>query len=143
MLEFSTSERLYTLFYRCAHLMRQGQKCELGISPGQLRLLARINSMENPTQQKILENVSMRPASLSEMLTKLEKAGYIVRVRQEKDKRNVKILMTELGTKTVNENYEKQREMAISDFSVLSDEERQTLFEILRKLVNYWDNEAK
>ena len=102
MIEFTLSEKIYTLLFRATRMLRRGSDVDTELPPGQLRMLALISAMDMPTQQRVLEFMQIRPASLSEMLSKLEKGGYIVRTRDEKDKRNVVITVTEKG-KAVNE----------------------------------------
>ena len=139
MLEFSMSERLYTMIFRASNQLIRNFRGVSNIPPGQLRLLAICRAIENPTQQKLLNILQIRPASLSEMLTKLEKNGYIVRTRDEKDKRNVIISLTEKSALTAQENYNVQREKAMDAFSSLDETEKEQLFTILKKLVETWE----
>ncbi len=141
MLEFSISEKLYTILVYASRLMRRNANTNTELPPGQLRVLALSRDMENPTQQKLLNLLQIRPASLSEMLSKLEKSGYIQRTRDEKDKRNVIITPTEKGIAVANENYGKQRERAIKAFEQLDDAEKEQFFATLKKLVNIWEEE--
>lgn len=141
MLEFSTSEKLYTLFYRCSHLIRCNNKSDGDISPGQTRLLAIIDSIESPTQQKVLDKVQIKPASLSEMLTKLEKSQCIERKRDEQDKRNMLIFLTEKGKTAAQNSYVEQKERSLQAFEVLNEEERQQLLGLLCRLASSWENQ--
>lgn len=141
MIEFTLSEKIYTLLFRVTRMLRRGSDVDTELPPGQLRMLALISALDVPTQQRVLEFMQIRPASLSEMLSKLEKGGYIVRTRDEKDKRNVVITVTEKG-KTVNEkSYDKQKARAVRAFDVLTEEERQQFHTILRKLVLAWEEQ--
>ena len=87
----------------------------------------------------MLEFIQIRPASLSEMLSKMEKGGYITRARDEKDKRNVVISVTEKGKAANEKNYDKQKARAIRAFDVLTEEEKQQFHSTLRKLILAWE----
>ena len=42
MIEFSLSEKLYTMIFRAARILRRGSELDTELPPGQLRLLALI-----------------------------------------------------------------------------------------------------
>ena len=139
MIEFTTSEKIYTLLFRATRMLRRGSDVDTELPPGQLRMLALISALDVPTQQRVLEFIQIRPASLSEMLSKMEKGGYITRARDEKDKRNVVISVTEKGKAANEKNYDKQKARAIRAFDVLTEEEKQQFHSTLRKLILAWE----
>ncbi len=141
MLEFSISEKLYTMLFRATRILRRGSERDTELPPGQLRMLALICALDVPTQQRVLEFMQIRPASLSEMLSKLEKSGYITRARDENDKRNVIISVTEKGHAVNLKNYDKQKMQAIDAFQVLTDREKEQLFSLMRKLIDSWEED--
>lgn len=140
MIEFSLSEKLYTMIFRVARILRRCSERDTELPPGQLRLLALICALDVPTQQHVLEYMQIRPASLSEMMTKLEKGGYIIRGRDENDKRNVVITITEKGYAVNRKHYDTQRKQAIQAFEALSEEEKQQLYSIMKKLISEWED---
>ena len=129
------------MIFRAARILRRGSELDTELPPGQLRLLALICALDVPTQQRVLEFMQIRPASLSEMMSKLEKGGYIIRSRDENDKRNVVISITEKGYAVNRKNYDKQRNQAMRTFDVLSDEEKDQLYNIMKKLISSLEEE--
>ena len=83
----------------------------------------------------------IQPGSMSEILTKLENKGFIRRERDEEDKRRVGIRLLGAPDKTAAED---ETEAGQTDghhgtaFDVLSDEEKDSLVIILRKLLISW-----
>ena len=78
-------------------------------------------------------------ASLSEVLTKLEREGLIVRTRSEKDRRQLDITLTDAGWKEA-EALAKRRQAFVSHaFDILTDNERTQLLETLDRLVGHWN----
>lgn len=129
-----TNLMLLTRFRQCAHIQfhrpRQFR--------GQWRILVLLKERGVMTQKELTQILQRRPATLSEQLDNMEKAGWIVREKCEADKRNVVIRLTELGAKTAQEaDLERQKE-ADDLFGMLDQEERGRLFEILGKLGEAW-----
>lgn len=85
-------------------------------------------------QRALLNELDVRSASLSEVLSKLERQGLITRERDDSDRRNFIIRLTEEG----RSGAEKYGKMHDSDaemlFSGFTDEERACFAALLRKL---------
>ena len=50
MIEFTTSEKIYTLLFRATRMLRRGSDVDTELPPGQLRMLALISALDVPTQ---------------------------------------------------------------------------------------------
>jgi DNA-binding MarR family transcriptional regulator len=144
-----TQEPLCTLFHSAARLLvrrEMQQRHESGYysrhfsgSPGQRRILALLRLKSPVSQKELLEVCGIRPASLSELLNKMESAGYITRSKDETDKRSVLVLLTEAGRSAADE-WEADSSDDISDpFSSLTKEEKEQLAAILQKLISDWN----
>lgn len=104
------------------------------------RILRMIGEDEAISQNKLAAYLSIRPQSLSEMLVKLEKDGYIFRTKNERDKRETLVSLTEEGKRRSKE-VQSARAGQLSDFlSPLTQEEREQLFALIEKLIGI-DNE--
>ncbi len=104
------------------------------------RILRLIGEDEAISQNKLAAYLSIRPQSLSEMLVKLEKDGYISRTKNERDKRETLVSLTEEGKRRSKE-VQSARAGQLSDFlSPLTQEEREQLFALIEKLIGI-DNE--
>ena len=99
---------------------------------GQERILKKLS--EGPINQKDLqEELFVRPGSISEIVTKLEEKGLLIRNKTADDARAVSLELTEKGRERLNALEE---EMGL--FSSISDEEKASLKDILTKLNNDW-----
>ncbi len=86
---YSLNEKIHVNFFIANRMLERSIEILDTLPPGQVRTLAAINYLEEPTQQKVLEIMNIRAASLSEMLSKLEKRGYLIRTKDSNDKRIV------------------------------------------------------
>lgn len=107
--------------------------------PGRDRALRVLYESGTITQKVFAEKMNIRPASSSEMLAKMESEGLITREQCEEDKRTIKVTLTPDGTELAKEMICKQTEAAKQAMLSLSDEELNTLEELLNKIVADWD----
>lgn len=91
------------------------------------------------TQSELTNRLGIQPGSASEIIAKLESAGYIKRTPNQTDRRTLDIELTTEGFKAaknaINERMERHKEM----FSCLSDEEKNNLLLLLEKLSSDWE----
>ena len=100
------------------------------------RLLVIISEYPDGIRQKDLaEKAHINPSSTSEVVTKLEDDGYLIRTIDPSDKRATVLKLTEMGAVRAEE-IRGEREAFLDDyFGRLTDEEKQTLSDILDKLL--------
>ena len=91
------------------------------------------------TQQKLTERLGIQPGSSSEVIAKLENAGYITRTPNETDRRTADISLTETGKIFAAEAREQRSRRHEQMFSCLSDEEKNQLLSLLEKINKDWD----
>jgi len=101
---------------------------------GYFLVLECLTEGEGKTQREIAEAVEIRAQSLSEALTGMEEHGLIERVPDPKDRRAVRVFITPAGVRFRAERVQGIRRRAEEIFGPLSEEEKQTLYDILRKL---------
>ncbi len=130
----SKQGRIMQLFFGCAHLMqhRINKNHEKG------KILVILKTKGKITQRELLNFTNIRSASLSELLSKMEKAGLIMRERDEKDHRNYLISITEKGRQAEKELEMNLDEKAVLHLSCLTDAEQDQLEIILEKLFENW-----
>lgn len=134
------SEKLFSLLLRCSHALGRGHHHKEAM-PGQGRVLAILSSRGSMTQRELQDVVQIRAASLSELLGKLEYKGLITRTKDDNDKRNVIVTLSEQGSIIAAENILARRETSAYLFSALSVDEQSQLTELLSKLVEAWHME--
>lgn len=104
----------------------------------QRRVLFFLHEHGPMTQRELLEEMGVRAASLSELLSKLEAKGYVQKEKSETDKRNYNVSITEEGIQALDEMHAKHQ-TAMSDLlSGLEPEERKQLAGLLCKLHTLW-----
>lgn len=87
-------------------------------------------------QAQLARELDIRPQSLSELLGKLESDGMIVRQQSEADKRQTIVTLTERGQARIAEIHEKRRQEAEDFLADLSEEEKDELYVLLKKLID-------
>ena len=96
------------------------------------------------TQRELTEELGIHRSSVSEVLGKLEKKELITRSQDEQDRRRVQIALTEKGANTVQEGKDTREDQGIEKmFAVLSEEEKNSLYTILGKLLKEWNSGEK
>ncbi|KMT58694.1 MarR family transcriptional regulator [Listeria fleischmannii 1991] len=100
---------------------------------GQGRVLAILKMQPEITQKKLAYLLDMRNQSLGELLSKLEKSGYITREPSQDDRRVMNVTLTDLGKEKAEEMSHPSVESG-HVFDCLSDEEQETLSELLERL---------
>ena len=114
-----------------AHFLFDGKGSQNRI----LHILAKEGAM---TQRALTEHLGIQPGSASEVIGKLEKAGLILRVTSDEDRRTADISLTDAGKAQAEEHTAKQREKLREMFSALTEEEKESLLKILEKLNISW-----
>lgn len=105
----------------------------------QKRILIVLNEIGGSvTQRELTGRLGIQPGSASEVIAKLEDAGYIRRTPNEADRRTINIDLTETG-KTAAEEAQKERKQRHEQmFSCLSDDEKGQLLCLLEKVNADW-----
>ena len=91
---------------------------------------------EGIRQKELAEAAGINASSTSEVVSRLEDDGYLIRTIDENDKRATVLKLTEMGAVRAEE-IRTEREAFLDDFfSKLSEEEKQTLSDLLDKLMD-------
>ena len=109
----------------------------------QKRILIILNGLEAITQRDLTERLGIQPGSASEILSKLEGSGWIVRTQNESDRRTTDISLTDSGRKVAEEALKQRRQRHEEMFSCLSGEEKQELLSLLDKVRCDWKNDTR
>ncbi len=98
------------------------------------RILTLLDEEGAVSQNALAARLQIRPQSVSELLGKLEKDGYIVRTQNEQDKREFLVSLSEAGKQRADEVKDLQQQQAAEFLAPLDEDEKQTLFALLTKL---------
>lgn len=137
--QLDVNNRLIWNFRDIGHTMRQ-------ISEGkgsQQRILIILRETGPVTQSALTQRLGIQPGSASEVLLKLEAAGLIARTCSERDKRTADVCLTEAGSVEAEKAAEKRRARHEQMFSVLTQEEKETLLKLLERINAHWDGQYR
>lgn len=125
----TTDEKLSRCLRRCGHVLYHQSR-----HSQQDAVLALLR--QGPLNQKqIQEQLSTRPGSVSELISKLESKQLVERRRDENDRRRVVLSLTEKGQDAAMIHKERPAEDL---FAAFSEEEKEQLAGLLEKLLESW-----
>ena len=133
------NNKLIWNFRDIAHTMRH-------ISEGkgsQKRVLIILWETKGMTQRALTERLGIQPGSVSEVIGKLEASGLILRTPSEIDRRTTDIRLTEAGEVLAQDAYIHRKKRHQQMFDALSDEEKDTLLQLLQKINIDWDQKYR
>ncbi len=87
-----------------------------------------------------MEILTLKSGSVSETVKKLENQGFIVKEKDESDRRKINITITDTGMKYLDENMKINSEQEKILFTSLSEKEQEDLKRILEKLFPDWES---
>lgn len=135
------NEKLMEQFRKYQVLIHQGMRRFAPRGPkedqhhGQGKVLVMLAENDGVSQKLLTEQSGIRPASLSELIIKLERNGLVERQRNEEDKRNRNVYLTDDGRALAETIKSRKDESADFLFDVLSEEEKETLTVLFDKLI--------
>ena len=93
-------------------------------------ILRELNKKEEISQKDLMHKLHVRPGSMSEIITKMEEKGLLVREKDDEDRRHAILHITNEGRIAAQNLGEPE-----SFFDVLNDDEQEQLAQLLRKVV--------
>lgn len=105
----------------------------------QQRILIMLNELGPISQNELTQQLGIQPGSASEVIIKLETAGYITRTPSEKDRRTTVVQLTEAGTAAAQQAAALRAERHEQMFDSLNAREKETLLSLLEKLNADWE----
>ncbi|MFD2615367.1 MarR family winged helix-turn-helix transcriptional regulator [Paenibacillus gansuensis] len=103
------------------------------LSAAQFDILVQIGSHERLSQQELADKLLVTKGNITQLLGKLEEAGWIMREQEWKTKY---LSLTQKGKEMFDEIVPKQEQFQASQFSGLALEERKQLLALLKKIQN-------
>lgn len=125
-----TDGKLGTLLHELHYMSRFGMESR----GGQGRILKLLSEEGDMTQRALTEKLGIQPGSASEVIGKLERAGFVTRSENAEDRRTVDVRMTEAGREQLGAREREKPDL----LSSLSEEEKTQLLSLLEKLRNDW-----
>lgn len=128
------SNSLYHVFGRVirSHFQRMHAVLEgIGLYPGQHPLLFILGHRDGQSQKELAEKLKIKPATITVMINRMEKAGFLERRHDSEDQRVSRIYLTEKGKRTFTLVKEKLKSISDECFRDMTEEEKV----ILRRLL--------
>lgn len=126
--------RLLGMMLQSSYLMQTREKYR-----GQGRLLILLYLNGALTQRELIELTGRRSATLSEQLECMEKGGLIRRGKNELDRRNVDVELTEAGREAAIEAIRNRQNYADELFGAMPQRKKQQLAGLLDSLLLTWE----
>jgi DNA-binding MarR family transcriptional regulator len=134
----STSNTLFNAFQRLSRQIRRASHQAIrekgGLFHRQAYLLHLVAENGGANQRDLAEQMDVRPSSMTEMLMKLEQTGFIARNPDLQDQRAMRICLTDMGKREVEQLIAINDDFADSLFNTLSEEEKMQMLTIIEKL---------
>ena len=135
---------LYHQLMHVSHLLRHGHgEPELKVAPGQQRVLSLLGRNGAMPQPRLLGALGVAPATLSELLSKLEEKGLVQRAKSESDKRVVMVSLSPKGTRRAEQIMATDQAIADEMFGSITAQQREELGTLLRDLIDGWNEKNK
>lgn len=107
---------------------------DLNIYPGQAPLLFILRENAGLNQKQLAKKLLIKPATITVMLNRMEKANLVERRQDEKDQRISRVYLTEKGRQVCNEAFKKLEIMEKECFGNFTAEDRATFRRLLIKM---------
>ncbi|MFP3896364.1 MAG: MarR family winged helix-turn-helix transcriptional regulator [Anaerolineales bacterium] len=106
----------------------------LGLYRGQPPLLHALHEQEGLTHSDLAERLHVTPATITKMIRRMERAGFVQREHDVEDQRVSRVYLTEAGRAIQTEMMEVLRELDKETFHGLTETERALLRRFLLKI---------
>jgi DNA-binding MarR family transcriptional regulator len=127
---------LHEVIYKMSHHANAVMEERKSLDFSQFKLLMMITEEPEFNQKTLADCVGITQAGMSKTILNLEKKGIIVSQINKNNRRERRLVITELGQKLLQENMHPIEELSDELFSALTTEEVDTLEAILHKLLN-------
>jgi len=127
---------LWLLIHRAWDVVSRARSRELrsyGMTYIQAGTISVIRMMGNPTEAQVARWMYRRPQSISELLSRMEKAGLVTRMADTKRKNLVRVALTDKGERAYKKTLKRNSLNRV--FSQLSEEEQRYLRLALEMMV--------
>lgn len=134
--------RLWVIFHQTYDILTRWEEDEIsktGITNQQFQVLWMMEFMTASSDNPIIIT-DLAPSlvrsinSISSIIDRMEQKGLVEKVRDLKDRRAIRLKITPKGDEIFNRALKSGREMINSIFSAFTEEERQTLQVLLKKM---------
>jgi MarR family transcriptional regulator, organic hydroperoxide resistance regulator len=128
-------EKLQQIFLlTMRRISKQTTDSEPKLTGPQFYILQLLHKKGRSTVSSLAEEMTVKPSAITAMIDRLLKQGYVLRDRDEQDRRVVFIQISEEGSKILEETLEKRKRVLVKYMSHLDRNELDSLVSIFSKL---------
>jgi DNA-binding MarR family transcriptional regulator len=136
--EYEDPAQLADLLQRLTRRLRRAQAeqlAPLGLTPAQERALRMITRSEEPPRMtELADHLGIAPRSVTTVIDALEEAGLVRREIDPKNRRAIRLHLTDRGLAVRDDMLQARRRAAEDLFAPLPAEDRETLGDLLSRL---------
>ncbi len=127
--------RLAAIVYRYSqvHMNNELKKYNIGI--GQIYFLKKLFKKDGINQEQLAESLTLSKATSTRAIKKLEKGGYIIRKKDNTDKRAYNVFITKKGKKLENIFKNISSDWTETLLSGFTEDEKEFFFNFLKKAI--------
>lgn len=107
-----------------------------GIYPGQPPLIFALHKKDGQSQKELADNLSIKPATMTVMIKRMEKANMVERKPDSKDQRITRVFLTDEGQEAYKNLIEVHKIIEKISFSNFSDQEKEDFRRYLVRIKN-------
>lgn len=108
----------------------------IGLVPSHGAILFQLYKKQKMGMKEIADGINRRKSTVTTLVEKLIKLGYVKKEHNENDRRGYRVSLTEKG-KTIEPVYRKiSRELILKAYTNVSDAEKKQVMDILVKVLN-------
>lgn len=137
MQDYDHSQSLMVLIRRVLKQHRRNVDAliqQYEVFPGQPPILLRLAKKDGLIQKEIAEHIHIKPASLTTMLTRMEKSGMVTRRTDPHDQRISRVFLTEKGHRASHAVKKVMQDLEEKCFENFNDEEKELFKTMLLKI---------
>lgn len=126
--------RLLALVSRAHYNLASRTFPQLGLQRGQVSVLLELVEEDGITQSDLADSLEVTPATLTNLLNRMEDAGFIVRRRDQTDTRISRVYLSEKGKSVLSQASRLVDEVDSKAFAGFSAEESEKLNYFLQRI---------
>jgi len=107
-----------------------------GLTGPQLLVMREISHLSETSIGNLANNISLSQATVTSILDRLEKSGYVRRDRSDKDKRRVMVSVTEAGFNKLNDAPSLLQETFVEEFRKLQGWEQTLILSSIQRVAS-------
>jgi len=127
------------ILYRYGNIYLDKRLVPFGVGAAQAKILLMLYKNESLTQVDLSKMLKLDRGNVTRSIKKLEKIGYIKRIKDERDNRVYHIILTDEGKKikdTLFKIFYEWSNIILNDFT---ENDKSLLFEFLNRMINQAD----